>query len=216
MSMSRQISVTCKQCGKEHPFTAWESLNVTHDRDFKQQLLKGQLTRFTCPDCASSTHVLHPILYHDMDKRLMLWLWLEKGEPDTAFVPVQRFLDEYQFRIVSTYDALVEKIFIFDRGLDDRLVEFLKLLLQIQASQGNHPVNGEIRFTLRGPRPQTAGSLVFEYVGQTGAQSFAVPGQAYTELARSLVEKLPKLQTLAGKWLRIDRAFAESLAHQFL
>ena len=46
MSMPSPVSVTCEQCAKEPPFTAWESLHVTLDRDATEQLLKGERIRF--------------------------------------------------------------------------------------------------------------------------------------------------------------------------
>jgi len=46
MSMPSQVSVTCEQSAKERPFTAWESLHVTLDRDAVEQFLKGERTCF--------------------------------------------------------------------------------------------------------------------------------------------------------------------------
>jgi hypothetical protein len=214
MSMPKQVSVTCKQCAKEHSFTAWESLNVTLDRDAKGQLLKGDLTRFKCPDCGWSGNVFYPMLYHDMERQLMIWLWTGSGDPDIASIPVMGLMNDYQFRIVSTCNHLIEKILIFDTGLDDRMVEFFKFLLQVQASQSDHPLSGEILFGAVERSPDGTESLGFEHLTETGSGSFTVPRQAYQQLAESLASKLPALQTQAGKWLRVDRAFAESLARK--
>lgn len=38
-----------------------------------------------------------------------------------------QFGDSYKFRVVKEIDDLREKLFIFDAGLDDRLVELMKL-----------------------------------------------------------------------------------------
>lgn len=87
MSLPKETTVTCDQCHKAHPFTDWESLNVTLDAECKQQLLKGQLTQFTGPACGWSGEVLYPMLYHDMEKRLMIWLWPAEGDPEAAAMP---------------------------------------------------------------------------------------------------------------------------------
>jgi hypothetical protein len=216
MSMPRQVSVTCEQCAKQHPFTAWDSLNVTLDRDAKDQLLKGELTRFKCPACGRSGNVLYPMLYHDMEKHLMIWLWPAAGDPDMSSVPAMGSMNDYQFRIVSTRNHLVEKILLFDSGLDDRMVEFFKLLIQARASQDSHPLPGEILFSALQPGPDGVESLAFEHLSEAGSEAFAVPRQTYQQLAESFAAKLPSLQSQAGKWLRVDRAFAESLTRQLL
>ena len=45
MTMPSQVSVTCEQSAKEHPFTARESLHVALDRDVAEQRLKGERIR---------------------------------------------------------------------------------------------------------------------------------------------------------------------------
>ena len=216
MSMPRQVSIKCEQCAKVHPFTAWDSLNVTLDRDAKDQLLKGELTRFKCPDCGWSGNVLYSMLYHDMEKRLMVWLCPVTGDPDESPAPIMSSMEDYQFRIVSTRNRLVEKIYLFDSGLDDRLVEFLKLVLQIKASDGAHPLPGEILFSALKRQPDGAESLEFAHMSEAGSEVFVLPRQHYQRIADSFAAKLPSLQSQAAQWLRVDRAFAESLAPRLL
>jgi hypothetical protein len=211
MSLPQQIPITCEQCRKEHPFTAWQSLNVTLDPDTKQQLITGELTRFQCPDCGWSGSVLYPMLYHDMGKNLMIWLWPAEGDPDTSSLPVMGPMVDYQFRIVSTRNQLIEKILIFDAGLDDRLVEFFKLLLQVQATQGSHPLPGDLFFGAILPGHLGAERIGFQHLNDGGSESISVPRQIYQQLADSFASKLPSLQTQAAKWLRVDRPFAQSL-----
>ncbi len=81
-----------------------------------------------------------------MEKHLMMWLWTEPGEPDLNAVPPAALMKDYHLRFVATQNELVEKILIFGDGLDDRVIEFLKLILHAQASEGNHPLEGELFF----------------------------------------------------------------------
>jgi hypothetical protein len=157
------------------------------------------------------------MLYHDMQKRLMFWLWLEPGDPDLSSVPFPpNLLKEYQFRIVTSRNQLIEKIRIFDSALDDRIIEFLKLLLQTEASQRQRPINGELLFGALEPGSDGTDSIAFELLTETGSQGFAMPRPAYDQVSTSISPKLPSLASQAGSWLRINRAFAESLARDFI
>src|SRR5579859_2285891 len=114
MSIPKTTTVTCKQCGTEGAFTAWQSLNVTLNREEKTKLMSGALTKFVCPKCNWSADVVYPLLYHDMEKKLMIWLWPGTGEPETGGMPFRKGMQEYRFRIVGSRVELMEKVFIFD------------------------------------------------------------------------------------------------------
>jgi hypothetical protein len=36
------------------------------------------------------------MLYHDMKKQLMIWLWCAPGDPDSAAAPAAGFMKDYQ------------------------------------------------------------------------------------------------------------------------
>ena len=125
--MPRTIDFTCNGCEATQSFTVWESLNVSLNPEEKIHLLNGNLTTFTCKKCGWSCNVSYPLLYHDMEKHLMVWLWLDAGEPETITLPIVEKVNDYIFRLVSTKHELVEKICIVEFGLDDRVIELLKL-----------------------------------------------------------------------------------------
>jgi hypothetical protein len=53
----------------------------------------------------------------------------------------------YKMRVVKNHNDLVEKAMIFNCGLDDRVIEYLKLLYQVALSQKNPDLtNIDIRF----------------------------------------------------------------------
>src|SRR3954467_4039301 len=124
MSMPTPIPVTCPGCQHEQDFTAWRSLNVTLDRDHTADLISGKLTRFTCDRCGHTAEVVYPMLYHDMDRRLMVWM--SPPHPAAAGAGAEAEEEEmpppdamlgaggegYVFRRVGTRNELVEKVFI--------------------------------------------------------------------------------------------------------
>ena len=128
MSLPSQHTITCGGCGRRQAFTMWDSLNVSLNRDLKAELLRGELTRFVCAGCGWSGDVFYPMLYHDMEQKVMIHLCAPQGEPESlgsgGLPQMERFLEGYRFRRVNTRNELREKILIFDAGLDDGLLEW--------------------------------------------------------------------------------------------
>lgn len=211
MSLPRETILTCDRCQNKQSFIAWETLNATINRSEKEQLLKGHLTRFTCCKCGLSKSVGYPLLYHDMEKRFMVWLWPGAGDPDLQRMPIAG-LKGYRFRLVKSRNELVEKVLIFDDALDDRVVEFLKILLWAQALEGLHPLNGKMLFN---GIEQAKGSdmlIRFEHLNDDGSESFTASMESYRQLAESLAPRLSDEGAEAGNWLKVTQEYAKSLA----
>ncbi|HEX4125115.1 MAG TPA: CpXC domain-containing protein [Tepidisphaeraceae bacterium] len=128
-----KIKLPCPGCGAPAEFVSWTSLNATLDPHEKTRLLDRSLTQFKCSACGHEAQVIYPLLYHDMDNGIMIWLLppsaAEAKEPEALPADVARQLGErYRYRAVSHLNELIEKIQIFDAGLDDRVVELAKLV----------------------------------------------------------------------------------------
>ena len=65
----------------------------------------------------------YPLLYHDMDKRVMIWC----APRPLDQLPSPPLVAGHRLRVVHSPNHLVEKILAFDAGLDDRAIEILKL-----------------------------------------------------------------------------------------
>ena len=123
--------LVCPECDLEQLFTVYDSVNVSLNSDYKERLINGELTVFTCDACGYQVEMVYPILYHDMENKLMIYIDPD-GQLDLNGIENKQFmfgtlLDEsYRYRIVSTREELVEKIFIFEAGLDDKPLEMLK------------------------------------------------------------------------------------------
>jgi hypothetical protein len=108
---------------------AWLSLNVQLAPEKKPQVLDGSLFAFHCKKCGLRALLTYPILYHDMEKQLMIYLIPDGAEEEWSRVRTQlagERMKEYQLRYVKTPEELAEKIREFDCGLDDRIVELFK------------------------------------------------------------------------------------------
>ena len=90
-----------------------------------------------------------PFLYRDREKKLTLWY----SPTEEAAEAVRRFTPEEiggyeenggEFRIVGSFNRLIEKILIRDAGLEDRIVEIIKILALSESSKKNPDITKTI------------------------------------------------------------------------
>ncbi len=134
MSQSTQQAVACPECGAISTATLWQSVNVTLNPELKEQVFSRELFEHTCPQCGETTHLFYPLLYHDQDRHLLIWMLPPDERGEVSLDPLSmnaqaKIFPTYRLRLVASLNALLEKIMIFDAGLDDRAVELLKELL---------------------------------------------------------------------------------------
>lgn len=134
--MTQQIQLTCPVCEAKKDFTYHNHLNVSQHPELKQTLLEGNLFRFECDECGAKRQLDMQFIYHDPEKKVMIFLLPEYRSDNEE---VTRVLDEiiqqqnfsladYRLRIALHGVDLVEKITIFDAGYDDQEIEIVKLL----------------------------------------------------------------------------------------
>jgi CpXC motif protein len=220
LSRRTTIPINCPACGRAHKFGAWQSLNVTLDPQEKPRLLDGSLTRFTCEGCGHHADVVYPLLYHDMEKQLMLWLLPEgggedhgdKSVPDELTPAMRKSLGpSYTYRRVGSHNALREKIYVFDSGLDDRVIEVVKLILWEQMPEEQKPADAELLFGGL-VREEDGERLAFTILTPTGGTGLTVPRDP---LYQASADAFLAHDTSGGKdvpmWPRVDREFAVRL-----
>ena len=126
---------TCPRCGATITHTYRQFYEVSkRDHRIKDKLLheRGEFFESQCPKCGIRADIMYPLQYVDVDKKLNIFL-MPIGHPEE-----KKFLDNveqynirpgFATRLVADGDALVDKISIFDAGLDDRVVEICKILM---------------------------------------------------------------------------------------
>ena len=212
MTLPVTENITCPECGHEQEFTIWRSLNVTLNPELKDPLIRGELTTFTCEACGETTHVVYGMLYHDMDQELMISLSRDDVPPLDDLGPLQSYLQDmmksYRFRLVRTRNELVEKVRIFDAGLDDRVVQLFKVVLRAQLAMADHATEGQLLFYGRVDEDGGAQRMEFVLLTDDDQVPFSVPWAEYAEFAPILAQDLPPLEAEAGQWLRVDDTYA--------
>ncbi|MGK0361145.1 MAG: hypothetical protein ACI9U2_003463 [Bradymonadia bacterium] len=111
----------------------------------REAILDGSLQRFTCPGCDAIRTAVSEMVYLDLPGRQMVMVappWrmgdharyaaLAEAAFDThvrrcAPPLVQALADEFRVRLVFGLDALAERLRAWDAGLDDQLIEAVKV-----------------------------------------------------------------------------------------
>lgn len=145
MSMSSVEKIKCPQCGKEQDFTVWESINTVLDPELKERVRNKKVFEFKCEDCKYSANVDYGFLYHQMEDKMMIYYVQDEkgyedarkfisGETVTELV-IDEIREQYLYRIVTSQNQLLEKLTIFDEGLDDRAIEIIKVMYLAEAEK---------------------------------------------------------------------------------
>ena len=173
----------CPHCGQKSARTVLTNLNVDKNPEFRAAVQDLSCFRWVCPNCGVSSLVIDPCLYHDMSNQFMVWLSPE-GRPQEVggFDP----LAGYTLRYVDDLNAFREKINVLERGLDDRAIELMKLLLLFQLHRDLdvvellfHDMNGK------------DGTFTFVAVLSDGVEQYiAMPGDTYQRLSADIAERL--------------------------
>ena len=217
MSMPTRETISCPECGHEQEFTLWRSVNVTLDPELKDKLIDGRLTTCTCDGCGYETQVVFSLLYHDMDRKLVVWLvpgdeeepeGTDVGVPDELRDMIQR---GYTHRFVRSSNELIEKVLIFDDQLDDRMIEFFKAVLRIQMEQVGDTVDGLLLYSGLTEDPAEGKQMDLALFSDAAERSLTVPWDVYLKFAAEYVNALPDADEERGHWLRVDEDYALSL-----
>ena len=187
MALEHQEKIKCKDCSCEFDITVYESVNGAFDVQAEEKLLKGELFTHICPNCNNVISLSYPMLYHNMDHRFMIHICPAEDDVQECIdniksaqkqidkqFPEKRMEKPYTFRIVPDENALREKAAIFSHGLDDRIIELLKLFFNST-------------FRMQNPASAAIVDMLF-FVGKNGEYAF----QIFLEDGTYLVSDIPK------------------------
>lgn len=151
--MTEDDSVICPECGHEQDIKICPAVNVTTDPDMRAKVLSGELFLFKCDKCGFEGLAGFPFIYEDKQTNGGFLIYMEPGcedrvvgieMPDIADQIVYR---DVPMRLVTEINSLKEKIFIFEAGLDDRVMELFKLLAITKLEGDPSQKPDELRFS---------------------------------------------------------------------
>ncbi|MCB6366388.1 CpXC domain-containing protein [Intestinibacillus massiliensis] len=194
MSKHKCEAFTCPHCQNESSREIVESINVDLSPEMREKVRDLSCFAWTCPVCGKASLVIDPCLYHDMSNQFMVWLSPDGSPPDASgFDP----LAGYTLRWVESPNAFREKIDVLERGLDDRAIELMKLILAMQLQKSMDIV--DLVFHSFDER---TGAFRFVVVLSDGAEQYAaMQGDTYARIARDVEERL---FTPARDFVKVD------------
>ncbi len=119
------MPITCPACCTEQVFRTCPVIDVQKDSELKEGIFNRDIFRFVCPECGEEILVAYNCTYIDRDNNFMVALITDDGEASVE-------TSDCTLRIVRTINEFVEKIALMEDGIDDRIVELYKIMLEDQ------------------------------------------------------------------------------------
>ncbi|MBA3500314.1 MAG: CpXC domain-containing protein [Myxococcota bacterium] len=200
MTITGTVRIPCPHCKQEQESKLVQSINARQNPELKARLLAGDLNMFDCASCGKRTLLLATLLYHDPDREYFCQA-CPGGEPAmtagaAAFLAIGAVGTR---RLVPSQNALVEKVKLLEAGLDDRVIEVLKVIL---LAADNEDLNSILLFD---QVDRDAGLL--RWILLKPDRAVTSPLAAYDKLALTLKPTDD---------LRIDRAWALEAARAMM
>lgn len=206
MSLPEQVEIGCPYCTHPQAFTFWKSINAS----LKEQLLKGEINLFKCVKCHEEARIPIDLLYHDMELRVIIYLIYpdDEGRVDVEFLSnpaLKAPSRDYRLRIVTSRNQLIEKIFIFDDGFDDRVIELLKLAVWEQHARTEQAPEDRLFYQAL----TEDNELVFVMYDSSGhSTSLGLSRDGYLHAYAWMRDKLASHSEGEPSWLFVNRDFA--------
>ena len=219
MSISLTKVLPCRACGAEIEATSFESINPTRHPFLQDQLLERSLLLRRCDRCGARHQHVDRLLWTDLPGRLCACVVQEEERPHWAqlaeearralSVPlraegppaVRRWGAQVAIRLVFGTEELREKVLCRLSGLDDRVVEYLKVTL-IDRDRGVAPVLD---------RSDQTADLCFRFLDRD--DPITLPRDRYRQAAARTAElaaELPGLFDPDATWVHWGRALVRA------
>lgn len=145
MSTFGTRAIPCVRCGAATEWNVVISLNGGRRPDLRQEILDDRFQWVTCPQCGAVQRLDEPFVYIDFERKQWItcfptaregsWHTLESEpledwkEAMITFAPpmVREWSAGFQVRAVFGLDALREKLWCFELGIDDVWLAVLEL-----------------------------------------------------------------------------------------
>lgn len=198
MSILDTAEIICPQCGTSADVKLVLSINAVRRPDLRAQILDGSFQAVDCPNCGTQMRLPPEFIYLDVQRgqwiaihpsdRVSEWPALEAAARSVfdsslgagAAEETRGLFDNVVPRVAFGWPALREKLLCSDLGLDDIILEELKL--EVMRNAPGTPYADDIDIRLTGGNDDT---LAFDWVSvidESVAVSASVPRQAYNDL----------------------------------
>lgn len=206
--MTTEALLNCSRCGNPSKVEQYSSINVSETPELKEKVKDGSLFMWECPHCGTPNLVRSQLLYHDPSEKLMVWI--TGGSPElesriaTAYAGIEE-MSAYTARFVADAGSLIEKVKIFDSGLDDIIMEMCKYVTKMEICDQNKEnaeaiMDAAFKF-LKLDGADNEITLAYPLDGQM--QMIEVGFKVYED-CRGIINRNPAILESAKGFVRID------------
>lgn len=209
--MTTENTARCSRCGEDTVVPAYSSINTVEQPELKTKVLDGSAFMWQCPHCGTLNLIQYQTLYHDPSEKVMVWLTRGSEELEAQVMAAYsklEGLDDYIMRFVDDAGSLIEKIKIFDAGLDDRTMEMTKYVTKMEICESHKDVAEEIMaaqfkfFGISGPDNE----ITLAYP-MNGKMQMVTTGFNVYEDCRGIIKRNSAIMDSATGFQRIDTAW---------
>jgi hypothetical protein len=178
-----KIDVTCPGCGEAGTREILKRACISKHPEIKEDITSGSYFEWKCPKCEKRFFIDDVFLYNDDERKFMVY-YVPGFSKDMLEIPTVLKTDaDYDtehsiLRVTSGFVDFVEKIKIFEEGLDDRAVEAVKALYSAAFSEAN----GESVYSMIYEETSESGELCFAVFLKDEDFTAEIPREAYEQV----------------------------------
>lgn len=199
MSLFHPINLVCPNCEASVTMDAVGSVNADRRPDLREAILEDSFQDTTCPNCEESFRLQPQFNYLDAGRRQWIAAFPAARMPDYAEIEdevdaifaasygrnapeaARSVGDDLDVRLTFGWPAVREKLLAREHGLDDVVLELLKLDLMRRVDSSPMSVGVELRLMIAN---DTALTLVWmESTTEKPIQEITVPMEHYAAIA---------------------------------
>jgi hypothetical protein len=212
MSHRSRYSISCPRCHRSFEVELWDSINVKESPELREELMANRVNLATCEGCSFAFRVDKPLLYADPARRILVY-WIPVADDDFARGE-EAFAEQMQraagafgeggqppaVHLVFTRVELVERIFLLEAALDERVIEYIKYTLYSRNAKRLDPARKILLFNAQDSTEDTlcfvvqdTGTRQFEAMLQYGRDAYAALKETFRDAGRTvdLMELFP-------------------------
>ena len=126
MTEKKSFDVDCPSCGCQGKFITYNKIDINENPELRDKIFNREIFMFNCDECNEKFMIAYNTVYIDRENKYALALITDGSN---GFSGDGITIGEYDLRIVRTVNSFIEKITLFEDGIDDRVAELLKLWL---------------------------------------------------------------------------------------
>ena len=210
MAQKKNYHIRCPKCAHEHEVELFDSIDISAEPALREALLLNQLNAVRCAGCAFTFQVHKPLIYRDTQRGYIIyWLPVPVGAEEAGerqFAEMLLLLAAQQpdgvplppVHLVFTRTELIERIFLLEAGLDERLIEYVKQLMYLNNTSQLDPARKALLFNAHDSTPENLCFVVQDVATRKMEAMLHYSRAAYTALAEMFraEEKMRMLREL--------------------